>query len=181
MKTSQFNGIMTYSEDGTAHSQWIVGDKHYLFEPITPYACTNPFEELLTACSDLLAGRSGLIYWFHEPKITKITLAVLPDEENILVSISPLPLFGKTARLKSDCLPPSTFKINTHQFLVVIYYELQKLMSLHLPIKSAHTSDRFQAIKNSVIFPQKAFNRFKDAMNRYLAGTDFRANSPIYH
>lgn len=157
MVTSQFNSVITYCDDGVTYSQWHIGDQSYEFAPIT-HLCTNPFEELLIACDDLLEGKSGLIYWFHEPRITKITLSLLPDDENLLVSIYRLPETAKAPLRTVAENAPFIFKTNIQQFLLVIFYEMQKVISLRETMHS-QLKDKFP------IFPYRLFYRFKDRLN----------------
>lgn len=172
MESRQFNSVITCCEDGITHSQWMIGDESYQFAPIT-HLCTNPLEELLTACDDLLEGRSGLIYWFHEPRITKITLSILPDAEHLLVSINPIPLLPHNRLITQDA-DTFVFKTTIQQFLLVIFYEMQKIISL----QDVETSQYFN---KATIFPRKLFNAFKERMNHRLRDIRFKNTVPNIH
>ena len=166
MVTSQFNSVITYCDDGVTYSQWHIGDQSYEFAPIT-HLCTNPFEELLTACDDLLEGKSGLIYWFHEPRITKITLSLLPDDENLLISIYPFPEMTQASLKGVAESAPFTFKTNVQQFLLVIFYEMQKIISLR------ETMPQYLKEK-SPAFPYRLFHQFKDRLNRRIRAVNMQ-------
>ena len=171
MKAQQFNRAIICSEDGMTYSQWIIGNESYQFAPIT-HLCTNPFEELLVACEDLLMGRSGLIYWFHEPRITKITLSILPDKEHLLISIHPISQL-QAENITQYNAGPFIFKTTVAQFLLAIFYELQKRLYLQ--------DSNLQRSGHLPFFPRILFNTFKAHMKKRFNAMQFKNTLSYIH